>query len=483
MKITPTTTRRAGLALAGLLAITLTAAAKKPVPPPPEPPPAAAYDFVRLGNPDDISVAADVNEDGLVVGATTTPDGSPNGYKYLTLVVPEEEDGTLVWRKDADLDGRNDLLRDLGIPPEVAPELAHSAIPWKINDDGLILVRGRQWSQGTEDAVQSVWILPPRVEDGRLTWADLDSEGLNWQIAPLPVATVQPHLDVTPTSLNNHGELTVVVSFFDGDHPDTMWKRGFLLVPDLYEVSPDGAVTAEYPAADLDGDGLNDHLIDLGIGVSAWEGQLPPLQPAAINDQGDIAGTVKGEGHHDQPFVIRPRQDENGGLIWNEDADGDGVNDLVVYLPLPDGDNDSDIYGMNEDGTIVGWVHGSREGQRAAVWQVDWETGIVTVTRLGTALRNYDASVARAVNAAGQVVGASYKYPRKNTTPLSNERSWLFDQGEMVPVADLVSPETGLAEVESRAFSMNDSGLIVGHTRPVDSSWWSAFIMVPAESP
>ena len=49
-----------------------------------------------------------------------------------------------------------------------------------------------------------------------------------------------------------------------------------------------------------------------------------------------------------------------------------------------------------------------------------------------------------------------------------------------LPPHDLVAPETGLAEVESRAFGINDSGVIIGSTRPVGSREPTAFILIPA---
>ena len=90
MKRTPTTIPRAGLALGcALLACALTADAKKPVPPPPDDlPSAAAYDVVLLGDPGTGSLAEDINQSGLVVGRADN---------QLTLVVPELENGTLLF--------------------------------------------------------------------------------------------------------------------------------------------------------------------------------------------------------------------------------------------------------------------------------------------------------------------------------------------------------------------------------------------------
>jgi len=472
MRTIQNTTRWLGLVLAGSI-ITLAASGQagkpvKPPKPPPEPPPSAAYDVVLLGDPGAGSYARDVNEPGMVVGKVYSPDG----YDHLTLVVPEEDNGTPLWRKDVDLDGRNDLLIDLGIPPQTAgnPSLA------SLNDHGVVLGAGSRLIPATGESIEFAWILSPQVVDGQLTWTDLDNAGVNWQITPLPVlAADDPHLHVNTSCINNHGAVTLDITFFVS--PYERWYRGFLLIPSHYEVSPDGAVAIHYPATDLNGDGLNDYLIDLGSGVSHLDEAVLPLLPSAINDRGDVAGTVLGVagGNNGRPFVIRPRLDENLGLVWNEDQDGDGVNDLALYLPLPAEDYKAGITDMNENGTIVGWVYNNSDGGRAAIWQMDWETGTSSVTRLESLERKYDKSEAAAVNAAGQVVGRSLKYTRDAVY----QKAWLWDQGTMVPLGDLVSPETGLADNSSIALGINDSAMIVGAQQSVYPGDWTSFIAVP----
>jgi len=482
------TTRWLGLALTcGIITFAASAQAGKPVKPPkppPEPPPAAPYELIMLGDAGSDSHAIDVNESGLVVGSVSYY--FPEGYSYshATLVVPEMENGNLIWRKDADGDGQNDLLVDLGTP---AGADSNSG-PCNINDHGVIL-GGALHPVPDQAPNDFAWLLAPKVVDGRLTWTDLDQGGVNGLIEILPVVgdLEDPYLVALPQHINNHGEVALVVQSWN---PSDRWQRGFLLIPNRYEVSVDGAVTIEYPAADLDGDGLNDYLIDLGSGARVLDGAARPLLPTVINDQGDVAGMVWGRAIGDvcgeRPFVLRPRVDENGGLIWNEE--NAGLNDLAVYLPLPDEVIDaasryvgiSSVNDMNESGTIIGTVYyGAPKGSRAAIWQVDWEAGTVSYAELGLLNSRYDYTDPCALNASGQVVGRSLRYTRDDVY----QKGWLWEQGDMMALGELVAAETGLADISSVALGINDRGMIVGAQQAVYPGNWTSFIAVPVEQP
>ena len=477
MKTKQHTKRWLGLALAcGALTFTLTTQAGKPIKPPTEPPPSAAYDLVLL---EPGSYANDVNESGLVLGRTSPPGGDD----YLSLVVPQQDNGVTIWHKDDNLDGRNDLLVDLGIPAWGGLNLDAG----DINDHGVILGGGVCEVPGTQYYSKVGWILSPQMIDGQLTWALLDDERVNGLITPLHAAD-DPYrypviMEVMPTCINNHGEVSLVI--------EDAWQRGFLLLPNRYEVSPEGAVTVEYPAEDLDGDGFNDALIDLGMGVRVSDGAKRPLLPTVINDRGDVAGMVWGRALGDvcgdRPFVLRPRLDENLGLVWNEDNDGDGLNDLVIYLPLPAEVIDAAssytgatwISDMNEAGTIVGTVHyAAPKGSRAAIWQVDWETGTVTYAELG-ALGRYKISSANGVNATGQVIGRSIRYLPDGV----DTKAWLWDANGVVLLSDLVPAETGLADGSSNITGINDGGMIVGSQQSDYSGPSTSFIAVPVDEP
>jgi len=67
--------------------------------------------------------------------------------------------------------------------------------------------------------------------------------------------------------------------------------------------------------------------------------------------------------------------------------------------------------------------------------------------------------------------------------PVVYQKAWLWDQGTMVSLDDLVPPETGLADISSVAWSINDSGMIVGAQPSVNPGYWTAFIAVPVAEP
>lgn len=489
MKTTSTSTRWLGLALAaGALTFASSTEAAKPVkpPPPPPPPPAPAYNHYLLGNLGAGSGAWAINEGGLVVGSADLP---ATGETRPFLVVPATgPDGKWVWYSDANSDGFNDLMANLGVPPGAAP--TDYFLDLALNDHGVIL--GNSNSIASE--YQSVpWILAPQTASSGLSWTTFNADGVNEQMQPLPVFIPPPEengIDVTEENvidvmwvmtqgLNNHGEVALVIGSENTDEesfPDGWWQRGFLLLPSRYEVA-DGAVTVEYPVADANSDGINDHLISLGNGKNL-SGYTKPLLVTAINDQGDVAGLVwDGSGgavNGEHPFVLRPISvvDDAGNtnLVWYKDDDGDGLNDLVIYLPP----GAAEVVSMNESGTLVGSARDRKGKKIPALWQVDWATRTVTFKSLGL-LEGEERNYAKEVNTLGQVVGFG-----QTPWPAYSSTGWLWNQGTMSPLSTLVPTLSGNLY---SATGINDSGMIVGGQQMTSTGVSTAFIVVPVTQP
>jgi len=446
MKTIQHSTRWLGLVLAGsIISLAASAQAGKPVKPPPEPPPESLYNLILLNG----SPSSELNEAGMVRGG-------------MNLLVPQSENGSTVWFKDDDSDGLNDLVVNLGRPGWGA--MGMSAHSYDMNDDGVIVGRGnRELIPDSGYYTTFAWFLAPQMINGRLTWAELDAVEINPLIMPLN-ETTDTRWDAQPMCINNHGEVALVIEE-SWNLVNPIGQKGYLLLPNAYEVSPEGAVTVDYPAEDLDGDTLNDALISLGTGIRLKDGTVRPLLPQVINDRGDVAGVVwagnAGSVGSSSPFVLRPRVDQNLGLVWNDDQNSAGTNSLALPLPLPTDVTPASISDMNETGTLVGYVYyGYTKGTRAAIWQVDWESETATYTEVGA--KGNKSSCAYAVNAAGQVVG------------VTAGQAWLWDQGNVVPLSDLVPEFAGHAVVPT---GINDRGMIVGLCDGVP------FIAVPVEQP
>jgi uncharacterized membrane protein len=231
--------------------------------------------------------------------------------------------------------------------------------------------------------------------------------------------------------------------------------------------------------ADANGDGINDCLSSLGNGKDL-SGRTRPLLVTAINDQGDVAGLVwngaGGDVNGEHPFVLRPISVVTDGitnLVWCKDDNGDGLNDLVIYLPP----GANKVVSMNESGTLVGTTS-DRKGTKAALWRVDWSTRTVTFTSLGL-VDGEQNSYATSVNALSQVVGrglTSWSKPDYG----ASFTGWLWNQGTMSPLSALTPALSGNL---STASGINDSGMIVGGQQLTYPGISSAFIAVPATQP
>jgi probable HAF family extracellular repeat protein len=226
---------------------------------------------------------------------------------------------------------------------------------------------------------------------------------------------------VTPVAINNAGQ---IVGHCAG--------RGFLVNP--MDANDDGVADTWFQ--DANGDGINDLVVDLGV-----------QPPTDLNDSGWVIGSSP------RPWVLIPRRDSSSGnQIWNEDANGDGVNDRVVTLPLLSGIGGDVASAINKDGVVVGLCSlkpTGWSGRYAVLWRVDAQ-GRATLTNLGLKW-----SVANGINAAQQVVG-SYNDGHGSSS------AFLWQNGVMSDLRNLIQPGAIPSTWPLGADEINDLRMILG---------------------
>lgn len=176
--------------------------------------------------------------------------------------------------------------------------------------------------------------------------------------------------------INNNG---MVIGM--SDTKTDIWSHCFVLVPK--DTDGDGKPDTWYQ--DINNDGINDLMIDLG-------GNLVPQK---INDLGQIVGYKINVSGYDRAFVILPKDTDGDGKpdTWYQDVNNDGINDLMFYLTL--GGKWSWAWGINNIGQVVGsgTISSDDYYTHAFLWSV--ESGIMDIGKSSPGYR---------INDLGQVV-------------------------------------------------------------------------------
>lgn len=174
----------------------------------------------------------------------------------------------------------------------------------------------------------------------------------------------------------------------------------------------------------------------------------------------------------------------NDGLVVGVSRRADGVrraflysNDAMTDLgALGNNNSDSYAYGINNNGQVTGWsvtaVVGSDGSQEKHAFL--YSNG--TMTDLGTlgGLHSY----ANGINNIGQVVGESH-YDKTLTGPIYT-RAFLYSGGKMTDLNSLIDPNSGW--ILRKALAINDSGQIVGYGYTGGSTTYHAFLLTPVQA-
>jgi len=309
-----------------------------------------AIDLGTLGGSD--SVAVDINDPGQVVGRSTDAYDCTHAF----LVSPVAVDGTLVWYLDENpADGINDLMIDLDPLSGVYPYTFSSARA--INDQGQVV----GFAIGSNDNYPGyiVW------ERAVLWQLDANGDVLYWVDLPgLDGAESYNAYDI-----NDSGQVVGCAYGSDGLRHAVLWE--------------------------VDAEGYVSDPVDLGYLAPEHEYR----QASGINELGEVVGD---SGFPSRAFLVTPDRDAAGNPVcWFRDADGDGINDLMVALSPPDKRSMADA--INDSAQVVGWADIGRKPKTGAFL---WENGVMTpLIKLIPSEPKWELRSAYGINEAGQIVG------------------------------------------------------------------------------
>ncbi len=298
------------------------------------------------------SEAYGINDLTEVVGSSSDAYGCVHAF----LVTPEtDQAGNPVWYRDEDpADGINDLMIDLDPLTGLYPDTYSSAVA--INNLGQVVGWATGWNENSE-IVLDIAVLWQLGADGNVSAVELP--GLNGSSS------------VDAYDINDLGQVVGRAYTSDGQYHAVLW-----------EVDADGNVSAP---------------VDLGYLAPEHEYS----EATGINELGEVVGVSRTSDRKWHAFLVTPVTDAAGNWVWYSDGDGDGINDLMIDLGLPDKSSGAD--GVNDSAQVVGWADFGRKPKTGAFL---WENGVMTpLNELIPSEPKWSLWSAYSINEAGQIVG------------------------------------------------------------------------------
>ncbi len=416
------------------LGLTVAAWAKKPVKPPPDPGDTPRFAQVYLGGN-----AYGINDAGQVVGYV---DVTSRAF----LLTPEGGE----WFKDANGDGINDLMVDLGA----------LGVQERIDENGTVVsTMMMSWGNALNDWGQ---VVGGSTFDVQTTKGEVLFHALLWDTGNMVDLGTLGGLQCEALSINDSGQVVGWSRLADWEYSG----RGFLVAPE--DSDNDGDPDTWF--RDDDGNGINDLMIDLGtLGGSICHAE-------AINDSGQVVGWAETSVYDVMhAFLITPEYDNDGNpVVWFRDDDLDGANDLMIDLGTPGG-LESWARAINDSGQIVGYGLNGRGDCRAFLltpegseWFKDdnGDGANDLMTDLGV-FKKFDGSGAYDLNNDAQVIGSSWDKIGRRVV----HKSILWENGEMLDLDTMTDSST---DIGSDIRGINNAGEIVTG---------SGYILLPIPAP
>ncbi len=356
-------------------------------------------DLGTLGG--DRSFAWLVNDRGQVAGTSVNAAGEGRGF----LITPIDGDGDGrpdTWFQDADSDGANDLMEDLGLGPSDIPGMFGIPELRDLNNKGQLI--------------------------GRLVFTDGHQESYFWDAGKIEFIEVFGE-DTAAWDLNANGTVVGGADTPFGGRLAFTWKEGIATV--LEDLGGnDSFANATNDLGLIVG---TSHPLHSDFQAVTWSGttidRLPSMGEKAggavdVNNRGNVTGSVLFPGGSSR------------AVVWKDST----VIDLGTL-----GGNRSYAKGINEAGQVFGESEIRPGG--GIVHAFFWKDGVMT--DLGTLSgAEGDEITARAMNDHGQIVGEGINANHQR-------HAFLWDDGQMLDLGTL-------GGIFSRARAISNTGLIVG---------------------